>query len=71
MPSQDVILAWHRLRNALAQLAWGRGTSTCKRASPRTMKASNRILGLDPVETRGSLRDPSFTAHSSATITGA
>jgi PAS domain S-box-containing protein len=61
MPSQDVILAWHRLRNALGAAGMGTWHVDLQTGIATHDESLNRILGLDPVETKGSLRDPGFT----------
>jgi PAS domain S-box-containing protein len=61
MPSQDVILAWHRLRNALGAAGMGTWHIDLQTGIATHDESLNRILGLDPVETAGSLRDPGFT----------
>ena len=61
MPSQDVILAWHRLRNALGAAGMGTWHVDLQTGIATHDESLNRILGLDPIETEGSLRDPGFT----------
>jgi PAS domain S-box-containing protein len=61
MPSQDVILAWHRFRNALGAAGMGTWHIDLQTGIATHDESLNRILGLDPVETEGSLRDPGFT----------
>src|SRR5436190_19839119 len=61
MPSQDVILAWHRLRNALGAAGVGTWQLDLQTGIATHDESLNRILGLDPVGTEGSLRDPDFT----------
>src|SRR5947207_11844052 len=61
MPSQDVILAGHRLRNALGAAGMGTWQLDLQTGIATHDESLNRILGLDPVETEGSLRDPDFT----------
>ena len=61
MPSQDVILAWHRLRNALGAAGMGTWHVDLQTGIATHDESLNRILGLDPGETEGSLRDPGFT----------
>ena len=61
MPSQDVILAWHRFRNALGAAGMGTWHIDLQTGIATHDESLNRILGLDPVETEGSLRDPGVT----------
>ena len=61
MPSQDVLLAWHRLRNALGAAGVGTWHVDLSTGVATHDESLNRILGLDPVETQGPLRDSSFT----------
>ena len=61
MRSQDVLLAWHRLRNALGAAGMGTWHVDLNSGIATHDESLNRILGLDPVETQGPLRDPSFT----------
>jgi PAS domain S-box-containing protein len=61
MPSQDVILAWHRLRNALGAAGMGTWHIELQTGIASHDESLNRILGLDPVETEARLRDPGFT----------
>jgi PAS domain S-box-containing protein len=61
MPSQDVLLAWHRLRNALGAAGMGTWHLDLRTGVATHDESLNRILGLDAVETQGPLRDSSFT----------
>ncbi len=61
MPSQDDFLAWHRLRNALGAAGMGTWHVDLNTGVATHDESLNRILGLDPVETQGPLRDASFT----------
>src|SRR5881394_1940875 len=61
MPSQDVLLAWHRLRNALGAAGMGTWHVDLSTGVATHDENLNRILGLQPVETQGPLRDPCFT----------
>jgi PAS domain S-box-containing protein len=61
MPSRDVLLAWHRLRNALGAAGMGTWHVDLTTGIATHDESLNRILGLDPVETEGPLRDPTFT----------
>ena len=61
MPSQDVLLAWHRLRNALGAAGMGTWHVDLSTGIATHDESLNHILGLEPVETQGPLRDPSFT----------
>ena len=61
MPSQDVLLAWHRLRNALGAAGMGTWHVDLRTGVATHDESLNRILGLDPIETEGPLRDPGFT----------
>jgi PAS domain S-box-containing protein len=58
---QDVLLAWHRLRNALGAAGMGTWHVDLQSNVATHDESLNRILGLDAVETRGSLHDPDFT----------
>ena len=61
MPSRDVVLAWHRLRNALGAAGMGTWHVDLQTGVATHDESLNRILGLDAVETEGPLRDPAFT----------
>jgi PAS domain S-box-containing protein len=61
MPSQDVHLAWHRLRNALGAAGMGTWHVDLSTGVATHDESLNRILGLDAVETQGPLRDFTFT----------
>jgi PAS domain S-box-containing protein len=61
MPSRDVLIAWHRLRNALGAAGMGTWHVDLQSGIATHDESLNRILGLEPVETEGPLRDPSFT----------
>src|SRR4029453_9830380 len=61
MPSSEVLLAWHRLRNALGAAGMGTWHVDLHTGIATHDESLNRILGLDAVETEGPLRDPSFT----------
>jgi PAS domain S-box-containing protein len=61
MPSQDVLLAWHRLRNALGAAGMGTWHVDLNTGIATHDESLNRILGLDPIETEGPLRDRHFT----------
>ena len=61
MPSQDVLLAWLRLRNALGAAGMGTWHVDLSTGIATHDESLNHILGLEPVETQGPLRDPSFT----------
>jgi PAS domain S-box-containing protein len=61
MPSQDVHLAWHRLRNALGAAGMGTWHMDLSTGLATHDESLNRILGLDAVETQGPLRDSTFT----------
>src|SRR5512132_3971193 len=61
MPSQDVLLAWHRLRNALGAAGMGTWHVDLNTGIATHDESLNRILGLDPIETEGRLRDRDFT----------
>src|SRR5712691_9376323 len=61
MPSQDVLLAWHRLRNALGAAGMGTWHVDLQTGVATHDESLNRILGFDPIETQGALRDPDFT----------
>src|SRR6266480_2312920 len=61
MPTQDVLLAWHRLRNALGAAGMGTWHVDLSTGVATHDENLNRILGLQPVETQGPLRDPYFT----------
>jgi PAS domain S-box-containing protein len=59
--SQDVLLAWHRLRNALRAAGVGTWHVDLRTNLATHDESLNRILGLDAVETEGSLDDADFT----------
>ena len=59
--SQDVLLAWHRLRNALGAAGVGTWHVDLRTNVAIHDESLNRILGLDAVETEGSLDDADFT----------
>jgi len=59
--SQDVLLAWHRLRNALGAAGVGTWHLDLRTNVAIHDESLNRILGLDAVETEGSLDDTDFT----------
>jgi len=61
MPSSDVLLAWHRLRNALGAAGVGTWHVDLHTGIATHDESLNRILGLDGAETQGPIRDPSFT----------
>src|ERR1044071_9015012 len=61
MPSQDVLLAWHRLRNALGAAGMGTWHVDLSTGIATHDESLNHILGLEPIETQGPLRDRSFT----------
>ena len=61
MPSFDVLLAWHRLRNALGAAGMGTWHVDLQTGIATHDESLNRILGLDGSETQGPIRDPSFT----------
>jgi len=61
MPSSDVRLAWHRLRNALGAAGMGTWHVDLRTGIATHDESLNRILGLDGSETQGPIRDPSFT----------
>src|SRR4051812_37525918 len=61
MPSQDVLVAWHRLRNALGAAGMGTWHVDLRSGIATHDESLNRILGLDPVETQGRLQDAAFT----------
>src|SRR5438552_11263992 len=61
MPSQDVLLAWHRLRNALGAAGMGTWHVDLQTGIATHDESLSRILGLDPIETEGALHDPGFT----------
>ena len=66
--SQDVLLAWHRLRNALGAAGMGTWHVDLHTDIATHDESLNRILGLDAVETEGSLRDARLHPHPSRTI---
>jgi PAS domain S-box-containing protein len=59
--SQDVLLAWHRLRNALGAAGVGTWHVDLRTNLAIHDESLNRILGLDAVEAEGSLDDADFT----------
>ena len=59
--SEDVLLAWHRLRNALGAAGMGTWHVDLRTNVAIHDESLNRILGLGDVETEGSLDDPQFT----------
>jgi PAS domain S-box-containing protein len=61
MRSQDILLAWHRLRNALGAAGMGTWHVDLDSDIATHDESLNRILGLEPIETQGPLRDPTFT----------
>src|SRR5678816_4126366 len=61
MPSSEVLLAWHRLRNALGAAGMGTWHVDLQTGIATHDESLNRILGLDGAETQGPIRDPSFT----------
>jgi len=61
MPTQDTLLAWHRLRNALGAAGMGTWHVDLHTGIATHDESLNRILGLQPIETQGPLRDPDFT----------
>jgi PAS domain S-box-containing protein len=61
MPSTDVLLAWHRLRNALGAAGMGTWHVDLRTGIATHDESLNRILGLDASETEGPIRDPAFT----------
>ena len=61
MSSPDVVLAWHRLRNALGAAGMGTWHVDLQTGIATHDESLNRILGLDAIETEGPLRDASFT----------
>src|SRR5215510_510024 len=61
MPSSDVLIAWHRLRNALGAAGMGTWHVDLQTGIATHDESLNRILGLDASETEGPIRDPSFT----------
>jgi PAS domain S-box-containing protein len=61
MPTQDTLLAWHRLRNALGAAGMGTWHVDLYTGIATHDESLNRILGLQPIETQGPLRDPDFT----------
>jgi len=61
MPSQDALLAWHRLRNALGAAGMGAWHVDLQTGIATHDESLNRILGLQAIETQGPLRDPNFT----------
>ena len=61
MPSTDVLLAWHRLRNALGAAGMGTWHVDLHTDIATHDESLNRILGLEASETQGPIRDPAFT----------
>jgi len=61
MPSSDVLIAWHRLTNALAAAGMGTWHVDLRTGIATHDESLNRILGVDASETKGPIRDPSFT----------
>src|SRR5678815_3596584 len=61
MSSPDVVLAWHRLRNALGAAGMGTWHVDLQTGIATHDESLNRILGLQAIETQGPLRDPNFT----------
>ncbi|HKC57756.1 MAG TPA: ATP-binding protein [Vicinamibacterales bacterium] len=61
MPTQDILLAWHRLRNALGAAGMGTWHVDLDTGVATHDESLNRILGLESVETEGRLRDAGFT----------
>src|SRR5882672_3520894 len=61
MPSDEILLSWHRLRNALGAAGMGTWLVDLQTGIATHDESLNRILGLDAVETHGALRDPAFT----------
>jgi PAS domain S-box-containing protein len=61
MPSEDVLLAWHRLRNALGAAGMGTWHVDLSTGITTHDESLNHILGIGGVETQGRLRDPTFT----------
>jgi PAS domain S-box-containing protein len=61
MPSQDALVAWHRLRNALGAAGMGTWHVDLQSGIATHDESLNRIFGLDPVETEGSINDPAFS----------
>jgi len=61
MPSSDVLLAWHRLRNALGAAGMGTWHVDLRTGIATHDESLNRLLGLGGSETQGPIRDPSFT----------
>lgn len=64
MPSQHIILAWHRFRNALGAAGMGTWHIDLQTGIATHDESLNRILGLDPVETEGSRLRPASTRTS-------
>src|SRR4029079_9217498 len=62
MPSSDVLIAWHRLTNALAAAGMGTWHVDLRTGIATHDESLNRILGVDASETKGPIRDPSFTS---------
>ena len=60
-PSTDVLLAWHRLRNALGAAGMGTWHVDLQTGIATHDESLNRILGLEATETEGPIRDPAFT----------
>jgi PAS domain S-box-containing protein len=61
MPSQDVLIAWHRLRNALGAAGMGTWHVDLQSGVATHDESLNRIFGLEPIETQGSISDAAFT----------
>jgi PAS domain S-box-containing protein len=61
MSSPDVLIAWHRLRNALGAAGMGTWHVDLQTGIATHDESLNRILGLDSSETEGPIRDPAFT----------
>ena len=59
--ADDILLAWHRLRNALGAAGMGTWHVDLSTGVATHDESINRILGLEAVETQGPLRDSSFT----------
>src|SRR5215470_16210595 len=61
MSPPDVLIAWHRLRNALGAAGMGTWHVDLQTGIATHDESLNRILGLDASETEGPIRDPAFT----------
>src|SRR5262245_20695770 len=61
MSSPDVLLATHRLRNALGAAGVGTWHVDVQSRIATHDQSLNRLLGLDQVETSGSIDDLDFT----------